>query len=963
MVSSDYITILHQNIAGLCNKLDDIEIALVELKDGGREIDILCFTETFVKRCTETNIKLNNYKLASTFCRERSRGGSCIMIKRVLDFRPIAIVTELATEFCFECCGLEIIGLDLIVINIYRIPEQTVSHIGIFIHKLNKLLQHVTCKFRRKKIVLCGDWNINILNLNWATREIFDTLHNYNFNIHIQQPTRGKSCIDLIASNIKNVESQIHVLGLSDHETAQTISFKAKKYLAYSTWFEYKRDFGEENARKFYECLSALSYSDIMTSYDTETAFEYFYELLRLFFDLCFPLVKVKMSNRSNNVKWLTRGLKRACKVKRTLYLKYKNCKNNKKENRSRFYKYGNILKKCIQSAQKIYNNKHIKNNTNKCKATWTAISSTISNNVYDKDIINIQYDNIIYSQPNDICNVFNDYFINLTNRDPLTLNNKAHNYNNCIAFNSTTIFLTPVSDHETYNIIMSLKNSKSGGIDGLVTKILKLCALYVAPPLAHIINLSFSQGIFPKQLKLSVVKPIFKKGDKLDVNNYRPITLVPILSKVFEKAFHKRITNFLDKFGILHSDQFGFRKGSSTTLAGFEFLRNVAESLNDGIPIASVFLDMSKAFDFVSHDILLNKLNRYGIRGKAHHWVESYLKDRLQCTEVTSFTETRYTLMRKTYSSTFRINKKGVPQGSILGPLLFLLYINDLPNSVPHKTILYADDTTLLIKCHKKDSFEFDVNKALTDVTQWMNENELILNTTKTRLMQYVSYNSDPMKIVVKCDNNRIEEVSDFKSLGIVIDKNLNWKKHIDEICNKLNRFVFALKKVRQTVSFEAALTSYHGYVSSVLSYGLILWGNSVDIDRAFKVQKKCMRAVCNAKFDDSCRPLFKLLNVLPLPSMYIRDVGLFVHTNPQYFKTRGEVSHRYTRARFASQLYKPLCRKYLYERNVFNMCIVIYNSLPADIKLLRGNVFKSKLTKWLLEKCFYSVNDYLNH
>ena len=183
-----------------------------------------------------------------------------------------------------------------------------------------------------------------------------------------------------------------------------------------------------------------------------------------------------------------------------------------------------------------------------------------------------------------------------------------------------------------------------------------------------------------------------------------------------------------------------------------------------------------------------------------------------------------------------------------------------------------------------------------------------------------------------------------------------------IDLVCNKLNRFVFALKRLRQTVSFDAALMAYHGYVSSVLSYGLLLWGNSVDVDRAFKIKKKCIRAICNAWSGDTCKPLFIKHNILPLPCMYIRDICVFVKYHSEYWKKRSEVLLRKTRAKYMNLQYKPPARKDIYKKNSFNMCILLYNCLPERLRLLDDKSFKRRLSEWLLHHCFYSVREFIN-
>lgn len=228
---------------------------------------------------------------------------------------------------------------------------------------------------------------------------------------------------------------------------------------------------------------------------------------------------------------------------------------------------------------------------------------------------------------------------------------------------------------------------------------------------------------------------------------------------------------------------------------------------------------------------------------------------------------------------------------------------------------------------------------------------------------MQYLSYNSNPLQLKIKYNNTIIDEVKTFKFLGIIIDQNLNWKRHIDDVCKKINRFVFALKRLRQTVSEEAALTAYHGFVKSVLSYGLLIWGNSVEINRAFILQKRCVRAICNSWYLDSCKPLFKKLKILPLPCLYIRDLCLFVKLHPTYFQKLSETSSRQVRSMYINKLHKPPGHTYMYKNNVYNMCIVIYNKLPDEMKSLDNNKFKKTLTNWLLDKCFYSVRDFFDN
>ncbi|XP_063531092.1 uncharacterized protein LOC134742088 [Cydia strobilella] len=416
--------------------------------------------------------------------------------------------------------------------------------------------------------------------------------------MHISSPTRINACIDQIASNVDKVKAYTHQLCLSDHDMAQTITFSVKRKNKCLTWFDYKRDFNKGNIAKFIQCISALSFSEVLFSSDLTEAFTLFYELVCLFHDLCFPVIKVKMNNRYKKSKWLTKGIRKSCYIKRKLYLRYKLLKTNKSYNRTQFKNYNNVLKKCIIKSQKINNINYISSNKNKCKATWDIISANLSSANSYNEIDSLNFNNATFNNPKDICNLMNDYFINITVSKSNVNSNNVRNVTNTIDNYSSSIFLRPVDAKEVFKIIMSLKNSRSSGYDDITTYILKLIAPWICQPIAHIINLSFDQAVFPEQLKLSVVKPLFKKGDRKDPNNYRPITIVPVISKIIEKAMCERLTGFLEKNGLLQAEQYGFRRGHSTELACFDLVKYVSESLNSKIPILSIFLDLSKALN-----------------------------------------------------------------------------------------------------------------------------------------------------------------------------------------------------------------------------------------------------------------------------------------------------------------------------------------------------------------------------
>ena len=240
-----------------------------------------------------------------------------------------------------------------------------------------------------------------------------------------------------------------------------------------------------------------------------------------------------------------------------------------------------------------------------------------------------------------------------------------------------------------------------------------------------------------------------------------------------------------------------------------------------------------------------------------------------------------------------------------------------------------------------------------------WLNTNNLSINLSKTKVIQFQTYINKPLVLNIKYKDTLIEEVESAVFLGIMLDKYCNWKEHVEGLCKKLDRFVYVINKIRLTVSKEAACSAYHGYVSSLLRYGIILWGNSVDVEKVFRIQKKCIRSLCGANYLDSCKPLFKKMRILPLPSLYIYEMCLFVKRNYTLFDSNS--SNINIRGRTKYKLCIPKQRLTLYQKNAFCMAIKIYNKLSEDMTKLPINTFKRKLFDYLLNQCFYSVNEFL--
>lgn len=956
----------HLNIAGALNKQGALDLAIQDIEEEGQVIQLLCLSETFIRAGDESNLTLKHFKPLCFYSRENERrGGVGILGRKDLDFEYKQL-TEIQ-KFCqvkvFECCGIDIPSYNTSVVCVYRVP---LADLDTFFQKLEALLTKITkkCKTKRK-IIICGDFNIDRLKPSLIhTQKLEQLLLNYNFHLQIKEPTRiteqSRTCIDNIAINFQNTSStaKVYHVGLSDH-SAQILDFPVDiKYLP-KIWYTKKRDYSKSNCQKFEECLKSLSFSEILNCNDANLAFDLLHDDLLLYHGLCFPLVTVRMKS-DNKINWVTKGVKIASKTKRSIYRNFIHTKNttHKRRLKIHFKNYTRIFKRCIRQAQKNLNNKVIAKAENKAQATWHIINTSLGNNKPNQTIGDINFNGKTVTNPQEIANAFNYQFLNTNENTAMTGCNSV--IANGINSNDSTIYLKPTDTYEIIRIIKMLRKSRSCGYDGLPTNIIKENAVTLATPLSHIINLSMSEGLFPSKLKISVIKPAFKKGDKGNSDNYRPIALIPIISKIFENVIYTRLTNFFAKCNILSNRQFGFRKHLSTTLAILELLEEIAICRDKRTPITAIFMDMTKAFDFVQHNLLLDKLYRYGIRGTCADWIKSYLMNRRQMTEITKYCPKSKSILK--YQSELEVVKQGVPQGSILGPLLFLVYINDLPNITQHKITLFADDCSIVVCGNNPSTYEYELNKVFQDVNVWLANNKLKVNLNKTHFMQfYAPQGKHNVKdIHIAYDNVQITSVKSIRFLGVILDSFNNWEAHVQHIVNKLSRFVFALRKLTNIASRQSALLAFHGHVMSNLRYGLILWGNCKDIQKVFVLQKKCIRIISGAKQKDTCQPLFRQLQILTVPSMYIYEVCLYVKRNLHKFNIQAE-NPRQTSKLHGFNLCYPLHHKTAYFRkSLCYMSIRIFNFLPNNIKVLEFPEFKHKLHKWCVERAYYKIDDH---
>jgi hypothetical protein len=368
--------------------------------------------------------------------------------------------------------------------------------------------------------------------------------------------------------------------------------------------------------------------------------------------------------------------------------------------------------------------------------------------------------------------------------------------------------------------------------------------------------------------------------------------------------------------------------------------------------------LDLSKAIDCVVHDTVLYQLENVGIRGNALSLFKTYLCNRKQATVIESFSNSTKRIEQS--RSDFKTVNVGVPQGSVLGPLIFLIYINELPKIVDELCVLFADDATLLFSGSlSNDKLEHNINNTFNIVVKWLKTINLNVNVEKTKLLQFRNYKTAPRSVVITEGSSTIEQVDNANFLGIRIDTHLNWKSHIADLNNKIAKACYALSILSDTCSENVIKSAYYGNVYSLLTYGIIYWGDSTDVVTTFRLQKRCIRTMYHLDCRHSLRDIFKEKKLLTFTGIYILELCLFVKRNGEYFTKKTSLSQK-LRTQYKYNYRIPKVHNKLVYKSAFIAAMRVFNTLPIELKSLEGKQFKTHLKNWLIDRVFYNTNEF---
>ena len=493
----------------------------------------------------------------------------------------------------------------------------------------------------------------------------------------------------------------------------------------------------------------------------------------------------------------------------------------------------------------------------------------------------------------------------------------------------------------EVRDAINALKAKSARDIFGYNPILLKKIKNTLIVPLTHLINSCIREGIYPSMFKKSKVVPIHKKGDHNDVNNYRPITLVPTLSKIFEYLLKGQLYNYFDGNSLFMDNQFGFIKCKSTSGAIISLLEYVVGGFEECQYIGAILCDLSKAFDCISHKILIQKLEYYGIHQQSVQLLSSYLSGR-----------TQHTFSGGKLSGALNV-KHGVPQGSILGPLLFLIYINDIESSTDENLVLFADDTTAITKSKDLELLIARMKQTLVNLERWFNTNRLSLNVNKTEQIIFSLRNVSPQLQ----DENLSDSV---KFLGVYLDGTLVFDQHIEQIAKKLSKVIFLLRTLRGAVDHQVLLMVFHALFQSHCNYAILTWGHTAQASRVFKLQRRAVRVVGGLLYRADVRETFMNLKILTLPSLFILSSLVYVRNNLDRYSLCCD--NHYHDTRYKKNIHLDYMRLKKSRMSTTYFGPKFFNKLPENIRSLRGKQFVGSVKKYLLNHAFFSIQEFLD-
>jgi exonuclease III len=931
-MNQDFI-IGHINVYHMDNKIHDISSLL--LSEG--QMLILGITETRLsEKHSHKSLQIPNYTLVRRDASQPGHTGIGAYLHHSI-INSSKRRCDLESHFV-ECLWFEVRVHQcppVLVGFLYRNPASRHDWYDNFLD----MMDHI--QSLNMNTILLGDFNIDLLTIQPHWKMIINMI---GFEQLIKDPTRitktSSTLLDHIYVNNLNIikKTTVSDICMSDHKPIICVlTSKLPKQFNKGHSYIKHRNFRKFNELIFLHDLSFIDFSNVLSCNDANAAAECFMETFLPLIDKHAP-VKRKRVKYSTIPSWMTNEIKIAMALRDKL---------KKDKLFTEYKKQRNKVCDLVRQAKRSLFQKLVSNETRNVSRLWTAM------NEFTKKSRNCHTNKPIPFSPNE----FNNHFISVSESLLNNVNVPNQQYevsdqlkvfckNRLSSDDSFTI--PPIAVHEVGKLITQLNNKKSMDIYFLNASILKMSLPYIVHIITHIYNLSIYQNTFPSVFKKAKVISIPKSNDISDIDNFRPISILPILSKPLERYIHQHLTSYLENKNLLHPFQSGFRCKHSCQTALTRLCDTWLDAINSRLMIGTVFLDLRKAFDMVNHDILIKKLYCYFQNTNSLSLLSSYLSERSQVVSQNGCT------------SAPGIVKWGVPQGSILGPVLFCLFINDLPLAIRNEdTILdlFADDSTLHTKGKDITQIETSLQSGVIDVNGWCHNNNMLLHPKKSKSMLITTrqkHQRQPLNLNITLESITIEQVSEHRLLGVIIDEELTWKSHINCIAKKISRNLFLLNKLRPLVTVDGLKSFFSAHCMSHLNYASNIWFKTSDvhIKKLESLHKRGLKIMCmqnNLTTLEKC----SLLDVLPLSKQFEYNIGILIfkiiHGDaPLYLNTfiqKPCIGNRLFNCKL------PFPRIDIFKTSLAFAGSSIWNSFPANVKNCNSlYTFKHSLRKHLM-------------
>lgn len=940
------LKICSHNVNRLENKLDEIKHNLLQSTNAP---DIFGCCETFFNNeIPNASIQVPGYTSVRKDRYGNIGGGWVIYINESISFER---------KEQFEISGIETVWLEIkpdykkpfIICFVYRNPRCTNDWIDLFEEELQVALNY------NNDITLAGDFNIDILPPNKPPQKWQQVLEAYNLHQLINEPTRvtkdSKTLIDHIyVTNLDQVyETHVVKYSISDHyPVGITRHYKQSLPKKHSHNTIVYRNCKTLNEEALLQDLFNAPFYSVEFENDPDLCLQRWYDIFNSVLNKHAPII-TKRVKKDHQPGWYKHEITESRNMR-------DKCHRSGLWDEYKFWR--NKTKTVTEDAKQNYYTNLVKDSKDS-KTLWKCINTLIpSHNTYPT---RLKTDKGTYATDSTlIANTFNDFFTSCVKdlrrgTDKHTTDFlKLKSYVNSKVSQGHNFKIQPVNMNKLYEDLCNLDETKSTGIDNIGPRILKLSAPAIVSSLTYIFNRIIDSGKFPILFKNAKVTPVYKKGDKTEATNYRPISVLSTLSKLIERHISKQLYEYLTDFNLLHASQSGFRPHHSCQTALINITDKWLKEMNEGNINGVVFLDLKKAFDVVDHDILCQKLEIYRFDEPALKLLKSYLNYRTQQVKIGN-------VMSESASVDY-----GVPQGSILGPLLFILYINDLPLHAEHcETDMYADDSTFHLSGKAVTDIQDKIQSDLNLIDRWCSENKMYINIDKTKCMtvgtrQKLSCQGDHLKLQINNETIQISECEEL--LGIKVDPTLTWSAQIDKLCSAISSRIYLLSRIKQYLNLEARKLFCNGYIMPLIDYCCTIWGNCSEdnLNRILKLQKRAARLVFDADPLSSSDPLFKELKWMPVKTRIHYHKLLLIykslhHQAPEYLSGNltyvRENNPYHLRNAVRGNLYTNKPRTELYKKSFQYSASILWNGLPDDIRLSSNiDVFRNRLKCYLL-------------